>query len=228
VRNERLNWTAAMPRALKSGDETHWACCKRRRYRRQRRPWITSCGLSRLFTPIEEEQMAKTKGIAPCLWFDTQAEEAARYYTGIFKDSRIVSVTHYGHAGYEAHHRPAGSVMAVAFELNGQPFTALNAGPQFKFNEAISFYVNCADQEEIDYYWDKLSAGGDPKAQMCGWLKDKYGVSWQIVPENVYELYEDAGSPPAEATMEAMLKMKKIDMEALQRAHDSAHEGAHM
>jgi predicted 3-demethylubiquinone-9 3-methyltransferase (glyoxalase superfamily) len=171
--------------------------------------------------------MAKTRRIAPCLWFDTEAEEAARYYTEIFKNSRIVNVTRYGKAGYEAHHRPAGSVMTVAFELDGQPFTALNGGPEFKFNEAISLQVNCANQEEIDYYWEKLGAGGDPAARVCGWLKDKYGVSWQIIPENISELYQDAGSPGAEATMEAMLKMKKLDMDELQRAHESAHEGAH-
>ena len=171
--------------------------------------------------------MAKTKGIAPCLWFDTEAEEAARYYIGIFKNSRVDSVTRYGKAGHEIHHRPAGSVMVVAFELDGQPFTALNGGPEFKFNEAISLQVNCANQKEIDYYWEKLSAGGDPRAQVCGWLKDKYGVSWQIVPENMQELFEDASSPAAEATMEAMLKMKKLDIEELQRAHDSTHEGAH-
>ena len=167
-----------------------------------------------------------TPRIAPCLWFDTEAEEAARYYTSIFKNSRILKVTHYGKAGYETHHRPAGSVMMVSFELDDQLFTALNGGPEFKFNEAISFQVNCAHQGEIDYFWEKLGAGGDPAAQVCGWLKDMYGVSWQIVPENVEELYEDAGSPAAEATMAALLKMKKIDMNELQRTHDSALEGA--
>src|SRR5271155_2747797 len=118
-----------------------------------------------------------TQKISSCLWFDHQAEEAAHFYMGIFKNSRITMVTRYGKAGFETHHRPEGSVMVVAFELEGQAFTALNGGPLFKFTEAISLQVNCANQDEIDYYWDKLSAGGDPKSQQCGWLKDKYGLS---------------------------------------------------
>ena len=166
--------------------------------------------------------MATVARIAPCLWFDNEAEEAARYYTGIFKNSRIVMVTRYGEAGFEIHRRPAGSVMVVAFELEGQPFTALNGGPLFKFNEAISFAVNCATQEEIDYYWEKLSAGGDPKAQQCGWLKDRYGVSWQVVPKEMDKLLGESPSPGTERAMEAMLKMKKIDIAALRRAYDSA------
>jgi predicted 3-demethylubiquinone-9 3-methyltransferase (glyoxalase superfamily) len=168
--------------------------------------------------------MATTKRIAPCLWFDDQAEAAARYYTGIFKNSRIVAITHYGDAGYEIHRRPAGSVMTVAFELDGQPFTALNGGPAFTFNEAVSFEVNCANQEEIDYYWDKLSAGGDPKAQQCGWLKDKYGVSWQVVPSDMEALFKESGSPAAERVMEAMLKMKKINIAELRRAYESGRD----
>ena len=124
-----------------------------------------------------------TQKIVPCLWFDSQAEEAAKYYTGIFKNSKITNVSHYTEAGREIHGRKAGSVMTVAFELDGQPFTALNGGPDFKFNEAISFQVICETQKEIDHYWDKLSQGGDPKAQQCGWLKDKFGLSWQVVPE---------------------------------------------
>jgi len=164
--------------------------------------------------------MAITRRIRPCLWFADQAEEAARYYVGIFKNSRITNITHYGTAGFETHRRPAGSVMTVAFELDGQAFTALNGGPAFTFNEAVSFEVSCETQEEIDYYWEKLSAGGDPKAQQCGWLKDRYGLSWQVVPENVEELFEDAESPGAQRTMEAMLEMKKLDIAELQRAHD--------
>src|SRR5438128_12689595 len=126
--------------------------------------------------------MAKIQRIAPCLWFDDQAEEAAKFYTGIFKKSKIVSMSRYSKAGYDIHRRPAGSVMMVAFELEGQPFTALNGGPLFKFNEAVSLQVYCETQKEIDYYWEKLGEGGDPKAQQCGWLRDPFGMSWQIVP----------------------------------------------
>jgi predicted 3-demethylubiquinone-9 3-methyltransferase (glyoxalase superfamily) len=164
--------------------------------------------------------MIKTQRITPCLWFAESAEDAARLYTGIFKNSRITAITHYSSAGFEAHHRPPGSVMTVAFELDGQSFTALNAGPLFQFTEAISFQVNCATQDEIDYYWDKLSAGGDPTAQVCGWLKDRYGLSWQVVPNSLDELYKDENSAGSQRAMEAMLKMKKIDIAALQRAHD--------
>ena len=120
--------------------------------------------------------------ITPCLWFDSQAEEAAGFYTAIFKKSRILTISRYGEAGREVHGKAPGTVMTVAFELDGQRFTALNGGPLFKFNEAVSFQVNCRTQEEVDYYWEKLSAGGDEKAQQCGWLKDRYGLSWQVVP----------------------------------------------
>jgi predicted 3-demethylubiquinone-9 3-methyltransferase (glyoxalase superfamily) len=157
--------------------------------------------------------------ITPCLWFDDQAEEAARFYTGIFKNSRIVEVTRYGEAGREIHGKAAGTVMAVAFELDGQPFTALNGGPEFKFNEAISFQVGCKTQEEVDYYWEKLSAGGDEKAQQCGWLKDRYGVSWQVFPTALLEMLGDPVSGKSQRTMEAMLRMKKIDLAELQRAY---------
>jgi predicted 3-demethylubiquinone-9 3-methyltransferase (glyoxalase superfamily) len=164
--------------------------------------------------------MSTIQRIVPCLWFDHQAEDAARYYVGIFKNSRIRDITRYGTAGFEQHRRPAGSVMTVLFDLDGQSFTALNAGPAFKFNEAISFQVECASQEEIDHYWEKLSAGGDPNAQQCGWLKDKYGVSWQIVPNNLDQLFEDEKSEGAQRAMEALLEMKKLDMNELQRAFD--------
>jgi predicted 3-demethylubiquinone-9 3-methyltransferase (glyoxalase superfamily) len=157
--------------------------------------------------------------ITPCLWFDSEAEEAAKYYVGIFKNSRITSVTRYPSAGQEIHQRPAGSVMVAAFELDGQTFTALNGGPLFKFSEAISFQVNCSSQQEIDYYWEKLGAGGDPKAHQCGWLKDKFGLSWQVVPEGMDEMLGDPESPGAQRAMTAMLKMKKIDMNELQRAY---------
>jgi predicted 3-demethylubiquinone-9 3-methyltransferase (glyoxalase superfamily) len=156
--------------------------------------------------------------IAPCLWFDDRGEEAARFYVSIFKDSRIVSVTRYGDAGHEVHGRPAGSVMAVAFELSGQPFTALNGGPVFQFNEAISLQVHCETQEEVDHYWEKLSAGGDEKAQQCGWLKDPYGVSWQVVPNVLIEMLQDPDPAISQRAMEAMLPMKKIDIAALERA----------
>ena len=162
--------------------------------------------------------MVTTQRLSPCLWFADEAEEAARYYTGIFKNSRIKSITRYGTAGFEMHHRPAGSVMMVAFELDGQSFLALNGGPVFKFNEAISFVVSCATQADIDYYWEKLSAGGDPKAQQCGWLKDRYGLSWQIVPEHMGELFKDETSSEAARAMDAMLHMKKLDIASIQRA----------
>jgi predicted 3-demethylubiquinone-9 3-methyltransferase (glyoxalase superfamily) len=166
----------------------------------------------------EENLMHISQRIAPCLWFDHQAEEAATFYTSVFKNSKVVSVARYPKAGQEIHKRPAGSVMTVAFELDGQPFTALNGGPRFKFNEAISLQVNCTNQEEVDHYWDKLSTGGDPKAQQCGWLKDKYGLSWQIVPTVLPEMLKDHESPKAQRAMEALLRMKKINIRELERA----------
>ena len=156
--------------------------------------------------------------LTPCLWFDNQAEEAANYYVSIFKDSRIKTITRYPSAGQEIHHQPAGSVMVVSFELDGHSFTALNGGPLFTFTEAVSFQVNCESQEEIDYYWDKLGAGGDPKAQQCGWLKDRYGLSWQVVPEGMERMLKDPDSAGANRAMSAMMQMKKIDVGALERA----------
>ena len=163
--------------------------------------------------------MKITHKITPCLWFDDQAEQAAEFYTAIFKNSRIVVISRYGEAGREIHGKPPGSVMVVAFELEGQGFTALNGGPLFKFNEAISFQVSCEMQDELDYYWDKLSAGGDEKAQQCGWLKDKYGVSWQIVPSILPDLVKDPNSAKSQRAMTAMLQMKKLDIDALKRAY---------
>jgi predicted 3-demethylubiquinone-9 3-methyltransferase (glyoxalase superfamily) len=160
--------------------------------------------------------MLYTQKIAPCLLFDNQAEEAAGYYVTVFQNSRIVSVSHYGKAGYEVHRKPAGTVMTVAFELDGQTFTALNGGPAFKFNEAISLQVFCKTQEEVDYYWSALSQGGDERAQQCGWLKDKYGVSWQVVPTVLLGLLMDRET--SDRAMEAMLKMKKIDIATLEQA----------
>lgn len=157
--------------------------------------------------------------ITPCLWFDDQAEQAADFYTAIFRNSKIVAIARYGEAGYEFHKKPAGTVMTVAFELDGQAFTALNGGPIFKFNEAISFQVNCGTQEEVDYYWQKLADGGDEEAQQCGWLKDKYGVSWQVVPSVLSELLSDPDYEKSQRVMTAMLQMKKIDVDGLKRAY---------
>jgi predicted 3-demethylubiquinone-9 3-methyltransferase (glyoxalase superfamily) len=163
--------------------------------------------------------MPNVQKISPCLWFDSQAEEAAKFYCSVFKNSKITSTARYGEAGREIHGRPPGSVMTVAFELNGQPFTALNGGPVFKFNEAISFQVHCKTQDEIDHYWDKLSTGGDPKAQQCGWLKDKFGVSWQVVPNVLPDMVKDHTSPKAQRAMNAMLKMKKLNIAELEKAY---------
>jgi predicted 3-demethylubiquinone-9 3-methyltransferase (glyoxalase superfamily) len=162
--------------------------------------------------------MQHTQKITPCLWFDDQAEEAAEFYTAIFPNSKIVNISRYGEAGQEVHGKPPGSVMTVAFELEGQTFTALNGGPIFKFNEAISFQVDCETQAEVDSYWQKLSEGGDEKAQQCGWLKDKYGVSWQIVPRVLTEMLGDADTGKSQRVMTAMLKMKKIDIDELKQA----------
>ncbi len=163
--------------------------------------------------------MAAAQPIVPCLWFDSQAEEAARYYAGIFKNSKIGAISRYGEAGREVHKRPPGSVMTVDFELNGQPFTALNGGPVFKFNEAISFQIMCRTQEELDHYWNKLTVGGDKDAQQCGWLKDKFGLSWQVVPTVLVEMMKDPDPEKSGRVMEAMLQMKKLDIAELERAY---------
>src|SRR5438034_10765898 len=163
--------------------------------------------------------MAKIQRIAPCLWFDNQAEEAAKFYTRIFKKAKIASISRYSEGGYEIHRRPAGSVMVVEFELDGQRFTALNGGPLFKFNEAVSLQVYCEDQKEIDYYWARLGEGGDPKAQQCGWLKDRYGLSWQVVPTGMQEMLKDHKSERAQRAMAAVMQMKKFDLAALERAY---------
>ena len=163
--------------------------------------------------------MAVVKRIAPCLWFDSQAEQAVEFYTGIFPNSQVVVGARYGTAGHDVHHRPAGSVSTNSFELDGQPFTALNGGPYFTFNEAISLEVDCENQQEIDYYWDKLGAGGDPKAQQCGWLKDKFGVSWQVAPRRLAALVGDPSSEKSQRAMTAMLRMKKIDIAELERVY---------
>jgi len=165
--------------------------------------------------------MASIQKISPCLWFDGQGEEAARFYVSIFKNSRIGTISHFGKEGFEVHGRPAGSAMVVTFFLEGQEFAALNGGPHFKFNEAMSLMVRCESQAEIDYFWDKLGAGGDPKAQQCGWLKDKYGLSWQIVPTAMQEMMTSKDSTKSGRVMNALLKMKKLDLAALQKAHDA-------
>jgi predicted 3-demethylubiquinone-9 3-methyltransferase (glyoxalase superfamily) len=150
--------------------------------------------------------------ITPCLWFADQAEEAVELYTAIFRHSKIVKVARYGEAGHEVHGNSAGTVMVVAFELDGQAVTALNGGPMFTFNEAISLQVHCETQAEVDYDWEQLSAGGDATAQQCGWLKDNYGVSWQVVPTQLPEMLSDPDAATSGRAMEAMLHMKKIDI----------------
>jgi len=164
--------------------------------------------------------MPKLQKITPFLWFDDQAEEAAAFYVSIFEDSRIVTVSRYGEAGKEIHKKEPGSAMVVQFELAGQTFTALNGGPQFRFNESVSFVVTCEDQEEVDHFWNRLSEGGDEAAQQCGWLKDRYGLSWQVVPRALSELLGDGGSERSQRAMGAMLQMKKLDIAALRRAYD--------
>jgi predicted 3-demethylubiquinone-9 3-methyltransferase (glyoxalase superfamily) len=154
--------------------------------------------------------------ITPFLWFDDQAEEAANFYVSIFKNSKIGTVARYGEAGAEVSGRPKSTVMTVTFQLNGQEFMALNGGPQFTFSPAISFMVNCETQEEVDELWDKLSAGGSQ--EQCGWLKDQYGVSWQIVPTALGELMQDQDAAKAERVMKAMLHMKKLDINTLKQA----------
>jgi predicted 3-demethylubiquinone-9 3-methyltransferase (glyoxalase superfamily) len=157
--------------------------------------------------------------IAPCLWFDSQAEEAAKYYVGIFPNSKILKVSHYGEEGKEIHKRPAGSVLTVDFQLDGHRFTALNGGPLFKFTEAVSMEIICETQEEIDRLWEKLTAGGDPKAQRCGWLKDRFGLSWQVVPAQLAEMIGDQNTPGEKRAMRALLGMNKLDLEALKKAY---------
>jgi len=152
--------------------------------------------------------------ITPNLWFDTEAEEAADFYTSVFKNSRIVNVAHYTEAGP----RPAGTVMTVEFELDGQRFVGINGGPQFTFDEAVSFQISCEDQDEVDYYWERLTEGGEEGP--CGWLKDRFGLSWQVVPTGMAELFDDPVPERARRALQAMLQMRKLDIEALRRAAD--------
>jgi predicted 3-demethylubiquinone-9 3-methyltransferase (glyoxalase superfamily) len=165
------------------------------------------------FPPYERSVVMQQK-IIPNLWFDTEAEEAANFYTSIFKNSRIVNVTHYTEAGP----RPAGMVMTVEFELDGQRFVGIDGGPQFKFDEAVSFQITCETQDEIDYHWDSLGEGGEEG--QCGWLKDRFGLSWQVVPTGMEELFADPDPERAHRAMKEMLGMRKLDIAALRRAAD--------
>jgi predicted 3-demethylubiquinone-9 3-methyltransferase (glyoxalase superfamily) len=157
--------------------------------------------------------------ITPFLWFDHQAEEAAKFYTSVFENSKVGKILRYDEAAAKAAGGPVGSVLTIEFEIGGQKFTALNGGPEFKFNEAISFVVNCDTQEEVDYFWEKLSADGGQESQ-CGWLKDKFGVSWQIVPTVLIEMLQDKDSEKSERVMKAMLPMQKIDIKTLKEAYE--------
>jgi predicted 3-demethylubiquinone-9 3-methyltransferase (glyoxalase superfamily) len=160
------------------------------------------------------------KNISTCLWFDDRAEEAAKFYTSIFKNSKIKNTSYYGEAGQEHHRRPVGSVQVVTFEIDGRDFMALNGGPMFKFTEAISLQVMCESQEEVDYYWEKLGEGGDPKAQNCGWLKDKFGLSWQVVPTLFMEMMSGSDFERSQRAMGAVMEMEKLDIATIQKAAD--------
>jgi len=153
------------------------------------------------------------------LWFDDNAEEAVQFYLSIFKNSKVGNVTHYGKEGFEIHKKKEGSVMTIDFEIEGQKFLALNGGPIFKFNEAISFQIYCETQDDVDYYWNKLTEGGDKNAQVCGWLKDKFGVSWQVVPNILVKMLQDKDSKKTENVMRVMLQMQKLDIKALTKAY---------
>ncbi|MEX0760333.1 MAG: VOC family protein [Tistlia sp.] len=164
--------------------------------------------------------MAILQKITPCLWFDDQAEQAAELYVSIFPESGIEQVTRYGKEGFEVHGRPEGTVLTVSFRLAGQAFTALNGGPHFTFNEAISLVVRCESQEEVDFFWDRLGQGGPEQAQQCGWLKDRFGLSWQIVPEPLLAMLSDPDAERSGRAMTALLQMKKLDLATLQQAYE--------
>jgi predicted 3-demethylubiquinone-9 3-methyltransferase (glyoxalase superfamily) len=156
--------------------------------------------------------------LGTCLWFDSDAEEAARFYTSVFPGSKVGDITRTPEAASEVSGRPAGSVLAVEFEILGRPFMALNGGPTFKFTEAVSIVIDCKDQDEVDHYWDRLSEGGDPSAQQCGWLKDRFGLSWQVVPAELNAMMKDSDPAKVERVTAAFLPMKKLDLEELRRA----------
>jgi len=156
--------------------------------------------------------------ITPFLWFDRQAEEAANFYVSVFKNSKITAVTRYSEEGIEVHGMPAGTVMTVAIQLDGQEFIALNGGPVFKLTEAISFVINCQTQDEVDHFWDKLSKGG--KKSQCGWLTDKFGVTWQVVPTVLLQMLQDKDLEKSKRVMQAMLQMNKLDIQRLKQAYE--------
>jgi predicted 3-demethylubiquinone-9 3-methyltransferase (glyoxalase superfamily) len=164
---------------------------------------------------VKEISMQLANKIIPCLWFDTQAEEAARFYTGVFPDSRITAVSHYSEA---VHDKPAGSVLTVSFELAGQGFTALNGGPMFKFSEAVSLQIMCDTAAEVDHFWSRLGQGGPAEAQQCGWLKDRFGLSWQVIPKRFMSMITDSDKEKVGRVFNAMMKMKKLELPALERA----------
>ncbi|HEY7206546.1 MAG TPA: VOC family protein [Methylomirabilota bacterium] len=163
--------------------------------------------------------MPAIQRITPCLWFDDQAEEAVGFYASIFPRSRVVAMARYGEEGREIHGKPPGSVLSVSFELDGQAFTALNGGPLFRFTEAVSLQVVCETQAEVDHYWARLAEGGKPEAQQCGWLKDRYGLSWQVLPRVLMEMIREPVSEKSERVMKALFPMKKLDIGALERAY---------
>ena len=167
--------------------------------------------------------MPKLQKITPCLWFDTQAEEAAKFYVSVFGDGKILTTSRYTEEGFEVHGRPAGSVMTVEFELDGMKLTGLNGGPTFRFTEAVSFQISCATQDEIDHFWSKLSAGGEEGP--CGWLKDRFGLSWQVVPDVLGEMLTDSDAQKVQRVTRAFLQMKKFDIEALKDAFEGRESG---
>jgi predicted 3-demethylubiquinone-9 3-methyltransferase (glyoxalase superfamily) len=171
-----------------------------------------------IIRPLEARRLTYMKHITPCLWFDSNAEEAAKFYTSIFKNSKIKNIACYGESGSLASHQPKGSVMTVLFELQGQEFMGLNGGPLFKFSEAVSFMVYCENQEEIDRYWKALSEGGEEGP--CGWLRDKFGLSWQIVHTDLYEMMQDKDAAKGERVMKAILGMRKLDVQQLRQAYE--------
>lgn len=166
--------------------------------------------------------MPELKKITPCLWFDDQAEEAARFYTGIFPNSKILAKNFHGESGKEFHQKPVGSVLTVTFELDGQSFVGLNGGPMFKFNEAVSFQILCADQAEVDYYWERLLQGEGAHPQACGWLKDQFGVSWQVVPTELIEWLHDTDTEKVRRVSDVLFQMVKLELEPLRRAFEGA------
>jgi predicted 3-demethylubiquinone-9 3-methyltransferase (glyoxalase superfamily) len=168
--------------------------------------------------PEEDAVPIARKQITPCLWYDDQAEQAAEFYCSVFQNSAITHISRYPEAGHDIHKKPPGSVMVVAFELDGQPFTALNGGPIFKFDEAVSFQIMCETQDEIDYYWSRLTGGGGQEGP-CGWLKDQFGLSWQVVPSAIPKMMSDPDRAKSARVMNAFMKMKRLDLASLERAY---------